>query len=193
MSKPALVSRIAVCVNLRRSRTSEPTLTAERWFLSGCYRKAEKQLAAGSRYYTLVLPAGWKIARQFGPLDLYSETGKFPARPGESSLAVMDLNEVAADFKAFVKAKNLKRNHYTALKELESTFLKIDGLEANLSHVSTIEVDGRKPVILQYCYISAGKTTILISGDRTDTLTKEAFESVCKSWKIKVPDRPGKP
>ena len=38
MSKPALVSRIAVCVILCRSRTAEPTLTAERWFLSGCYR-----------------------------------------------------------------------------------------------------------------------------------------------------------
>ena len=29
------------CAILRRSRTSEPTLTAERWFLSVCYPKAD--------------------------------------------------------------------------------------------------------------------------------------------------------
>ena len=98
----------------------------------------EKQLAAatGGRYYTLVIPAGWKLAKQIGPLDLYTESGRFPIPRGESSLAVANLNEKAADFKAFVKAQNLKRNHYTDLKELESTFLKVDGLDANISYVS---------------------------------------------------------
>jgi len=44
MSKPALVSRIAVCVILCRTRTPEPTLIAERWFLSVCYPKAKTVL-----------------------------------------------------------------------------------------------------------------------------------------------------
>ncbi len=40
ISKQAPVTLIAERALLRRSRTSEPTLTAERWFLSVCYRKA---------------------------------------------------------------------------------------------------------------------------------------------------------
>jgi hypothetical protein len=40
ISKQALVTLIAECALLRRSRTPEPTLTAERWFLSVCYPKA---------------------------------------------------------------------------------------------------------------------------------------------------------
>jgi hypothetical protein len=37
MSKPALVSRVAVCVTLRRSRLPEQMFTYEHWFLSACY------------------------------------------------------------------------------------------------------------------------------------------------------------
>jgi hypothetical protein len=150
----------------------------------------EKQLAAttGGRYYTLVLPAGWKLAKQLGPLDLYTESGRFPIPSGESSLAVENLNEKSTDFRAFVKAQNLKRNHYTDLKELESTFLKLDGLDANISYVSALEVEDRKLVILQYCYIHGEETTFLIEGNRTGKLSKETFEKVAKSWKLKEED-----
>jgi hypothetical protein len=155
----------------------------------------EKQLAAttAKSYYTLVVPPGWKLARRFGPLDLYNETGRFPVPAGESALGVVNLNEKPASFRAFVKANNLKRNHYTDLKELETKFLKIDGVDANISHVSAIHVEDRKPVILQYSYIFSGETVILIEGNRTSKLPKETFEDVCASFKFTRQDNEGEP
>jgi hypothetical protein len=155
----------------------------------------EKQLAAatGRHGYTLILPPGWKLARQFGPVDLYTESGRFPKPQGESGLGVTNLNEKPTNFQAFVKANNLKRNHYANLKELESTFLRINGFDANISHVSALRVEDRKPVTLQYCYIFIGETTILIEGDRTSKLPKETFEQICKSWKVKKPADERKP
>src|SRR4051812_19115638 len=38
------------CVFLRRSRTPERTLTEERWFLSGCYRKATRPKHSSCNY-----------------------------------------------------------------------------------------------------------------------------------------------
>jgi hypothetical protein len=65
MSKPALVSRIAVCVILCRKRTPELTITAERWFLSVRYRKAVTTLAGGWRgpdAHRRAAPAGYAVA-----------------------------------------------------------------------------------------------------------------------------------
>ena len=81
---------------------------------------------------------GWLETRQAvrtaGPL--LRRAAGFPCPAENRPLAVANLNEKATNFKEFVKAKNLRRNHYTDLKELESTFLKIDGFDANISHVS---------------------------------------------------------
>jgi hypothetical protein len=41
ISKKAPMPLIAECALLHRSRTAEPTLTAERWFLSVCYRNPD--------------------------------------------------------------------------------------------------------------------------------------------------------
>lgn len=153
----------------------------------------EKSPAATRAGYTLELPPGWKLARQIGPIDLYTESGRFPKPPGESALGVIDLNEKPISFPAFVRARNLNRNHYAKLEELESTFLRIDGFDANISHVSALHVEDRRPVILQYCYIRTGKTTVLIEGDRTDKLTKPLFEQVCKSWKAEEANSGRKP
>jgi hypothetical protein len=45
ISKQALVTLIAECALLRRSRTPEPTPTDDRWFSSACYRKADPRLS----------------------------------------------------------------------------------------------------------------------------------------------------
>jgi len=137
------------------------------------------------RYYSISLPKGWKLAKQFGPVDMYTESGRFPKAKDESALGVTLLNERHDDFKAFVKEMNLKRNRYTGLKELESQFLKIDGFDANISHVSGLDVVDQRPVILQYCYISLGPATMFIEGERTAKLDQELFENTCKTIKIK--------
>ncbi len=142
--------------------------------------------AQGRRYYSISLPKGWKLAKQFGPVDMYTETGRFPKAKDESALGVTLLTESrGGDFKAFVKEMNLKRNRYTGLKELESQFLKIDGFDANISHVSAFDVTDQRPVILQYCYISLGKATMFIEGERTAKLDQELFENTCKTIKIR--------
>jgi hypothetical protein len=145
----------------------------------------EARAAEASRYYSVQLPKGWKLAKQVGPLDLYTESGRFPKAKDEAALGVMLLNEGSADFKTFVKESNLKRNYYTDLKELESQFLKIDGLEANFSQVSGIHVKDQSEVILQYCYISLGKARMFIEGERTPKLDQKLFEDTCKTIKIK--------
>jgi hypothetical protein len=145
----------------------------------------EARAAEASRYYSIQLPKGWKLAKQVGPLDLYTESGRFPKAKDEAALGVMQLNEGSADFKTFVKESNLRRNHYTDLKELESQFLKIDGLEANFSQVSGFHVRDQRPVILQYCYISLGKVRMFIEGERTAKLDQKLFEDTCKTIKIK--------
>src|SRR5262245_43680634 len=48
ISKQAPVPLIAECALLRRSRTAEPTLTAERWFLSVCYRNPKVRGPTGT-------------------------------------------------------------------------------------------------------------------------------------------------
>ncbi len=141
--------------------------------------------AQAGRYYSISLPKGWKLAKQFGPVDMYTESGRFPKAKDESALGVTLLNEKYGDFKAFVKGMNLERNRYTGLKELESRFLKIDGFDANISHVSAFDVTDQRPVILQYCYISLGKATMFIEGERTARLDQKLFENTCKTIKIK--------
>jgi hypothetical protein len=145
----------------------------------------EAKVGEASRYYSIQLPKGWKLAKQVGPLDMYTESGRFPKAKDEAALGVMLLNEGSADFKTFVKQSNLKRNHYADLKELESRFLKIDGLEANFSQVSGIHDRDQRPVTLQYCYISLGKPRMFIEGERTAKLDQELFEETCKTIKIK--------
>ena len=145
----------------------------------------EARAAEASRYYSIKLPKGWKLAKQVGPLDMYSESGRFPKAEDEAALGVILLNEGSADFKTFVKESNLKRNHYTDLKELESQFLKIDGLEANFSQVSGIHDRDQREVILQYCYISLGKARMFIEGERMPKLDQKLFEDTCKTIKIK--------
>jgi len=142
--------------------------------------------AQAGRYYSISLPKGWKLAKQFGPVDMYTESGRFPKAKDESALGVTLLNERHGDFKAFVKDMNLKRNRYTRLKELESRFLKIDGFDANISHVSGLDVVDQRPVVLQYCYISLGPATMFIEGERTAKLDQELFENTCKTIKIKI-------
>ena len=56
---------------LRRSRTAEPTLTAERWFLSGCYRNPDYDL--GRTDFGVRGQALWVT----GPLTLGSDTAPF--------------------------------------------------------------------------------------------------------------------
>jgi len=145
----------------------------------------EARAAEASRYYSVQLPKGWKLAKQVGPLDMYTESGRFPKAEDEAALGVMLLNEGSADFKTFVKESNLRRNHYTDLKELESQFLKIDGLEANFSQVSGFHVRDQRQVILQYCYISLGKARMFIEGERAPKLDQKLFEDTCKTIKIK--------
>jgi len=142
-------------------------------------------VAQAGRYYSITLPKGWKLAKQFGPVDLYTESGRFPKGEDESALSVALLSERRVDFKRYVKEQNLKRNHYADLKELESQFLKIDGFDANISHVSGLAVEDHRPVILQYCYISLGAATMFIEGERTAKLDQTLFESTCKTIKIK--------
>lgn len=141
--------------------------------------------AQAGRYYSISLPKGWKLAKQLGPVDMYTESGRFPKAKDESALGVTLLNEPNGDFKAFVKNMNLKRNRYADLKELESRFLEIDGFDANISHVSALDVVDQRSVILQYCYISLGKATMFIEGERTAKLDQVLFENTCKTIKIK--------
>ncbi|MGO9463605.1 MAG: hypothetical protein ACLQIB_30780 [Isosphaeraceae bacterium] len=142
--------------------------------------------AQADRYYSISLPKGWKLAKQFGPVDMYTESGRFPKAKDESAIGVTLLTESrGGDFKAFVKDMNLKRKYYTGLKELQSGFLKIDGFDANISHVSALDVTDQRPVVLQYCYISLGKATMFIEGERTSKLNQELFENTCKTIKIK--------
>ena len=147
--------------------------------------EARAGVPQAGRYYSISLPKGWNLAKQFGPVDMYTETGRFPKGKDESALGVTLLNETAGDFKAYVKQSNLKRNHYTGLKELESQFLKIDGFEANFSQVSGIHADDERPVVLQYCYISLGPATMFIEGERSAKLDQKLFEDTCKTIKIK--------
>ncbi len=122
---------------------------------------------------------------------MYTESGHFPKAKDESALGVTLLNERRGDFKAFVKNMNLKRNRYTGLKELESRFLKIDGSDANISHVSGFDVEDRRQVVLQYCHISLGPATMFIEAERSAKLDHELFENMCNATRFKQEKPPG--
>jgi hypothetical protein len=110
---------------------------------------------------------------------MYTESGKFLKAKSESALGVVLLNEKADDFKAYVKRQNLNRYRYRDLKELESRFLKIDGYDANFSQVSGFDITDQRPVMLQYCYISMGRATMFIEGERTAKMDQRLFEDTC--------------
>lgn len=141
--------------------------------------------AIADRFYSITPPKGWKLAKQVGPVDMYTESGRFPKAKDESAIRVMLLNDQPRDFKAYVKRQNLRRNHYSGMKELESRFVEIDGNEANFSLVSGTDLTDKRPVVLHYCYIAAGPAIVFIEGERTAKLDQKLFEETCKTIKIK--------
>jgi hypothetical protein len=153
-------------------------LASLRWGAPGAVGQADRD-------YFISLPTGWKLARQLGPVDLYTESGRFPKAKNEAAIGVGLLNDQPRDFKAYVKRQNLRRNHYSGLKELESRFVEIDGAEANFSLVSGTELNDKRPVVLNYCYISAGRAIVFIEGERTAKLDQKLFEETCRTFKFK--------
>jgi len=138
-------------------------------------------------YYSIKLPEGWKLAKQQGVVEFYSESGKFPLSQGESSISVSNLSKSVnkEERKKYVEKMNLNRNYYSDLKLISSRDLNIDGFEANISYVSGLETRSSKQVIKQYCYIFLDTTTVLIEGDRTEKLDNNTFDNIVSSWKLK--------
>jgi nitroreductase len=143
------------------------------------------EAALAEPYYTLDLPPRWKLARRFGPVDLFAEDGKFVPGSKQPSLAVITQNEATDDFPAYVKQKNLNRNNYRDLRELDSRFVPIGGFDANISRVAAIDARDNQPVVMRVCYINIGKTVIFIEGLGFDALGDEAFDKACLSWKLR--------
>ncbi len=125
------------------------------------------------------------IRKQFGPVDLYTESGRFPKAKDESAIGVTLLNDQPPDFKAYVQRQNLRRDRYSGLKELESPFLEIDGYEANFPLVYGIDLEEKRPVVLHYCYLSVGPAVMFVEGERTAKLDQKAFQEICTTIRIK--------
>lgn len=152
--------------------------------------KWNEKVVKADTYYLIELPKGWKLAKQHGFLEIYSESGDFPLNEGESDICVMNMQKYVDknERKEFIQEMNLQRNYYTNLNLLKSYDLVIDDFTANISYVSGYDLKASKNVILQYCYIFLYDTTILIEGDRTEILSKDVFENTVKSWRLKVND-----
>lgn len=147
----------------------------------------ESKSLESETYYALDLPTDWKLAKQFGVMELYSKGGMFPIPEGEPSLGVTNLQQTvpAKKRQAYIEKMNLKRNYYTDLEVIDSKEVEIHGYPANISYVSGIETETSKPVVKQYCYIFLDQTVIFIEADQTKDLDESEFEKIATSWKLK--------
>jgi hypothetical protein len=150
----------------------------------------ERQVAKSTTPYTLWLPEGWKLAKQFAVLEVYTPQGKFPVSASSSSIGIVNLSEsVASERQAqFVLAKNRQRNHYSNLREISSENTQIDGQPANVSFVSAVDLNSNQPVILQYCYIFLPDTTYLIESRRGTEMSDRRFDGIARSWQLRRRD-----
>lgn len=146
-----------------------------------------EEVAAPPRLpYTLELPSGWKLAKQAAVVDLYSLNGAFPPEPGKSLMyLVMHERVPLSKRSAWVTRKNLQRNHYSNLKEVESVDEKIDGFDATFSKVEGTSTQKQRPVILLYCYIFLPDTAVLIESEEIAGMTFPQFQSIVRTWKLK--------
>lgn len=138
--------------------------------------------------YSISLPNGWRLAKQHGIMELYTETGKFPkSSPNESSLAVMNLQEYVRvqDRADWVKLKNTKRNYFSNFNTVSSHDLTINGFKANISVVDCYSDSAKKNVTKLYCYIFLNDTTFLIETDEHSIININTFFKICESWRLK--------
>ncbi len=149
--------------------------------------RIESQEAVANVPYELDLPADWKLAKQVIAFELYSRGGQYPIPPSAGSFGVINLQVVVAPEQQdeFVEVKNLKRNHYSQCRVLESRNVVIDGSPANLSYVAAINNETGKAVVLQYCYIFLRHTTLLLESGSSAKLSDQQFEEISLSWRAK--------
>ncbi|MNP25443.1 hypothetical protein D3C76_1182530 [compost metagenome] len=145
------------------------------------------EVADFETYYSIDLPKGWKLAKQYGVMELYSESGNFPLGKNESSLAVTTIHQVFKDKErdTYMENMNLHRRNYSDLKLISSELFYIDESLLFLSYVSGIETKTSKQVTKQYCYIFLDNITVMIEADRTEIMDQETFRKTIASWKLK--------